>query len=87
MIVTNLRIPKSDWLQMRALAGEAQMSVNEYVSTIINAVSKARQLSVSVKNVPLKPLKHDPIWDWSKIAKKLKIRPMGLSSDDEAIYG
>lgn len=87
IITTNLRIPRSDWLQIRALAGESQMSLNEYLKYIINLVSKAKQFSVSWKKIPLKPVKRDPIWDWPELAKKIKSQPMGLSAEDEIIYG
>lgn len=30
--------------------------------------------------------KHDPIWDWPKLAEG-PVRPMGLSEDDKIIYG
>lgn len=87
MVTTNLRLPYVDWIQVRALAAEARMSLNEYVNYMINMVSKAGGLAVSSKRIPLKPLKRDPIWEWPDLAVKLKTRPMDLSGDDELIYG
>lgn len=87
IVTTNLRIPRFNWLQVKALAGEAEMSLNEYINYIINLASKARQLSVGFKKIPLKPLKRDSVWEWPDLAKKLKAHPMGLSPDDELIYG
>lgn len=86
-VVTSLRIPKPDWLEMRALAAEAQMSLNEYINYIIEMAGKARQFGVSLKIIPTKPRRRDPIWDLPNAVKKLKIEPMGLSADDEIIYG
>lgn len=87
MVVTNLRIPEDDWIGVRATAAEAQMSLNEYINYVIEMGGKARQLGVSLKRIPTRPKKRDPIWDWPDLAKKLKIKPMGLSADDELIYG
>lgn len=87
MVTTNLRLPYVDWIQVRALAAEEGMSVNEYVNYMINVVSKARGLAVGPERIPLKPVKRDPIWGWPDLAAKLKMRPMGLSADDELIYG
>lgn len=87
MVTTNLRLPYVDWIQVRALAAEARMSLNEYVNYMINVVSKAKGLAVSLERLPVKPVKRDPIWEWPDLAAKLKTRPMGLSADDELIYG
>ncbi len=87
MVVTNLRLPKSDWVLIKTLAAEAQMSLNEYLNYLINIISKARGLGVSLKKVPLKPRKRDSIWDLPHLAKGLKRKPMGLSPEDEIIYG
>lgn len=87
MVTTNLRLPYVDWIQARALAAEARMSLNEYVNYMINMVSKAGGLAVSIERIPLKPLKRDPIWGWPDLAAKLKAKPMGLSAEDELIYG
>lgn len=87
MVTTNLRLPYVDWIQVRALAAEARMSLNEYINYIIDMISKARGLAVRIERVPIKPLKRDPIWGWPESVVKLKTSPMGLSADDELIYG
>lgn len=86
-IVTNLRIDKNLWLQIKQIASEMGMSANEYMNFIIQDLSQKKELSVSLKIKS--PLKREdaPIWQLPEIHKKIKSRPMGLSEDDEIIYG
>jgi len=77
MIVTNLRVPREDWNQLRAIAAERGMSANEYITHVLkNVVTKPKKI---VKR------KRMSIWDLPKLAKNAK--PMGeLSEDDKLIY-
>lgn len=79
MVVTNLRIDKHDWLQLKVSAAEQGMSVNEYVNFMIQDYAKKKQF-------PKKTNKKRSFYDLSKIAK-IKDTPMGISKDDEVIYG
>lgn len=82
MIVTNLRMEESDWLQIRAMAGELGMSVNKYINYLIAKVTTKEELGV------IKDTKKASIWEaLPKIALKSRGRPMGLNKDDEVIYG
>lgn len=80
MVVTNLRMEQPDWLQIKAIAGEMGMSANKYINYLIRKVSTLEVLGV-------KPSKKSAsIWDLPDLAK-IKNKPMGMSKDDEIIYG
>lgn len=79
MVVSNLRIKREDWLQLKVFAAEEGMSINEYVNFMIQDYAKKKQF-------PKKVGKRS-IWDLSRF-EKIPIEPMGeLSEDDKAIYG
>ena len=79
MVVTNLRIPKPDWLQIKAVAGELGMSVNQYVNFLIKSVSVKQELAEEIS----KRREDLPIWQLNKIAIS---KGKGLSKDDQVIY-
>lgn len=86
-IVTNLRVDKNDWLQIKTMAAEMGMSVNEYVNYLIKDFSLRRELFTDKKITKKKARKLAPIWKLGEIAKKVKPSPLGeLSSDDKLIY-
>lgn len=78
-IVTNLRIDEQDWLQVKVMAAELGMSVNEYINYLITDLSIKREL--------IDDFDKAPIWQLSELHKKVKLAPMGLSEEDEIIYG
>lgn len=83
MVVTNLRLPYSDWLQVKTVAAEEGLSINEYIQSIVRTLTNARQLVVSW----VKPKNEKmSIWDLPKLSAG-KDKPMGLSPDDILIYG
>ncbi|MDO8657789.1 MAG: DUF1564 family protein [Candidatus Levybacteria bacterium] len=87
-IVTNLRIDKEDWVQIKILAAEMGISVNEYINYLIKDLSLKRELlsDKSIKSAK-KSKKTASIWKLGEIAKKIKSSPMEeLSSDDKLIY-
>ncbi|MBM3119703.1 hypothetical protein FJZ40_01165 [Candidatus Shapirobacteria bacterium] len=82
-ITTNLRLPYTDWLQIKTLAAEAGMSTNEYLKLLIQGLNNVRTLTSGW----LKPQKGTlTIWDLPKLAKK-KDKPLGVSAEDKLIYG
>lgn len=86
-IVTNLRINKHDWLQLKTVAAELGMSVNEYINYLIIDLSAKRELLPDMKLNQAASRQNAPIWALGDIAKRIKRSPMGkLSSDDIAIY-
>lgn len=79
IVITNLRVDREKWLQIRSQASEMGMSVNKYINYLITDLSMKRELITDYNKAP--------IWQLPEIHKKIKSRPMGLSEDDEIIYG
>lgn len=73
MVITNLRLPRSEWIIVRSLAAEEGVSVNEFIRKMIVRFSTTFQL------------KSPSIWDLPKLASG-KNKPLGLSAEDEEIY-
>ena len=80
MVVTNLRMEQPDWLQIKAMAGEVGMSANKYINQLIRKTAIKEEMGM------IKESKKMTIWDLPKIASK-KNKPMGMSEEDEVIYG
>lgn len=85
-VTTNLRMPKEDWLDLKSMAGESGVSLNEFINDLIRFSAKARIMGASVREQFIKSKKKDPIWDLPNLHKKVKVKPMGLSAEDEVIY-
>lgn len=85
MVVTNLRMEEANYLAVKALAGEAGMSVNEYVNTIVWEYSGKKQLGIKPEKKSGRNIKS--FWDIPKIMEGKPCRGMGASEDDKAIYG
>lgn len=79
IVVTNLRICRTDWLQIKASAGELGMSVNKYVNFLIKSASLKRELAEEAG----KEIGDLPIWNLDKIAVG---KGKGLSREDQSIY-
>lgn len=84
MIVSNIRIPESDWIQVKSAASDMGISVNRYINYAIERFTVVRELSREFNH---KNTKQSSIWDLPEISKKIKMKPMGLSKEDEEIYG
>ena len=89
MVVTNLRIPQENWLQVKATAAAEGKSVNEYINTLI--VDSSRQTFFGFPKVykPIKKSKkRDPYSALLELATKpYTPHPLEASEDDKAIYG
>ena len=76
MVVTNLRVPREEWNQLKAIAAERGMSANEYINFLMrNVISPATSWKY----------KAGGIWDMPKLAKRA-IKRGELSRDDKIIY-
>ena len=84
MIVSNIRIPESDWIQAKSAASDMGISVNRYINYAIERFTVVRELS---KEYSYKKTKRSSIWELPNISRRIKIKPMGLSKEDEEIYG
>lgn len=85
MIISNVRMPEQDWLQIKAAAGEIGMSVNQYIKYAVDKFTVIRALGEGFPEERKK--KQHSIWDLPKAAKNIKAKPMRWSKEDEAIYG
>lgn len=84
MIITNLRMPENMWLQVKSTAAELGISVNEYLNNLIWEVSGRKQLGIKSKK---KRVNEKKFWEIYKLMDKIEYKPMGLSKEDEIIYG
>lgn len=86
-IVTNLRIDENDWLQIKALAAEAGLSVNEYLNFLTqNVISKARfGFPIKIHRGGKKKSIYDLLP--SLLKARDKDETFELSEEDKIIYG
>lgn len=83
-VVTNLRMDYYDWVQIKAMAGEAGMSVNEYIKGIIKSTTTINELAAKPKIKVFSNRVQEPIWRLGDIKAG---EPMSLNKDDQEIYG
>lgn len=82
-VVTNLRIDQDEWLQLKTMAGELGMSVNEYIIQLVKTVSTKIELALDKNESNQESLS---VWNLPNLSK-IKDKPMGLSKEDKLIYG
>ena len=87
MVVTNLRIPKQDWLEAKTMAEELGISANSFVQKSLMFVTSRADIATSLTGNLSLPRKsaRDSFYDLLKLAN-LKNKPLSLSSDDKLIY-
>lgn len=83
MVISNIRMPEADWLQVKAAAGDLGMSINQYLNFVVEKCTFTRSLSKKPQKIKLK---HASLWDLPMLVKNIKNKPMGLSKEDEEIY-
>lgn len=83
IIVSNLRTPEDDWLQVKIRAAELNMSVNEYLNWLVQKDIVRAQLEPKEKRKKKKSI-YALLFELAN--KKYKRKPMGASEDDKAIY-
>ena len=84
MVISNIRMPETDWLQIKAAAADLGMSINQYLNFVVEKCALARSLAKKPQEIKLK---HDVVWDLPILARNIKNKPMGLSKEDQEIYG
>ncbi|MDO8610038.1 MAG: hypothetical protein Q7R95_05790 [bacterium] len=82
MVVTNLRMERHEWLQIKAMAGEAGLSVNEYIKTMLRKIEARKNLGLDTHEKAMIRF----IRGIERISK-MKNKPMGASEEDKIIYG
>lgn len=85
-IVTNLRIDEADWLRIKSMAAGLSMSANQYIIELIESTSMKQELGLDQADFKGEKNKRYSIWNLPNLAS-IKDKPMGLSKEDEAIYG
>lgn len=85
-IVTNLRIDEADWLRIKSMAAGLGMSANQYIIELIESVSVKQELGLDLTDFEGEENKRYSIWNLPNLAN-IKDKPMGLSKEDEIIYG
>lgn len=83
MVISNIRMPETDWLQVKAAAGDLGMSVNQYLNFVVERCTLTRSLAKKPQEIKLK---HVSLWDLPMLVKNIKNKSMGLSKEDEEIY-
>lgn len=83
MIVTNIRMPQADYLQVKTAAAELGMSVNAYINKSMKTVTKQRAFrpDSSGQTQP-----KESLYETLKRIASIPNKPMGLSKEDEEIY-
>lgn len=82
MVVSNIRFPQDEWLQLKSAAIYAGMSVNEYLIYLTRLDSIK---SITGKKIDIEKTGYDAMGAFLK--RKVEYKPSKMSSDDEAIYG
>ena len=85
IVVSNIRIPKDEWINLKSAASSHDMSVNEYIrymSRVMNIKTITAAKKVKPSKDPYQALK-----DLVDFASTVKREPMGINEDDKIIYG
>lgn len=83
-IVTNLRIDANDWLRIKAIAAEFNMSTNEYINWVLDLSTSKAQLGWPKK---AKESIYDLLSKLHEKKPKSTHKHFELSEDDKIIYG
>jgi len=87
IVVSNIRIPQSLWLQVKTAAASHSMSINEYITYLIDD-STRRTFFGYKEPITLKKTKktrlYKPFLDLFE--KSYGKKPMGASEEDKIIY-
>lgn len=87
IIVSNIRVPEVNWLQIRTRAAELGLSVNEYLNQVINIVTTRDLLGVKPQKGKNKiDKKRNEFSQKMAAIAKLPNHPMGANEDDKIIY-
>ncbi|KKR88001.1 MAG: hypothetical protein UU32_C0002G0026 [Candidatus Woesebacteria bacterium GW2011_GWB1_41_10] len=86
MIVSNVRFPEDEWLQLKAVASTYDMSANEYLRRAVR-IQTARNITATKKTKPKKD-PYQAMEDFIFFASKnrAKREATGASEEDKIIY-
>lgn len=87
IVVSNVRFPVDEWMQLKFAASSMNMSNNEYLRHVVRADSiKSITGSKKVKLTP-RAKAYAALEKFIKFAATHKGKPMGANEDDKIIYG
>lgn len=84
IVVSNIRFPKDDWLQLKSVANSRGMSVNEYLIYLTNMDSINMITGNASESTEKKG--YEALEDLKGLVSKYKGKPMGASEEDKIIY-
>jgi len=82
IVVSNIRFPEDEWLQLRAAASSMGMSVNEYMRYLFR--TETIKSITGIKKTSSKARGYEALEAF--INRRYKRKPMGASEDDKIIY-
>ena len=90
IVTTNLRIPDYNWLELKALAANQGISVNEYLNRLIDECAVKYAVAPDIVRVGKKKQRRPKnIWEALLQLSKMKSKDKSLgplSDEDKAIY-
>lgn len=86
MVVSNIRMPQSEYRQLKSLAASAGVSINEYIRTTIKSTAMKKIMAVDQK---LKTDRIDGFYkDMLELANSVpNIKVHDVTDEDAVIYG
>lgn len=85
IVVSNIRFPEDEWIQLKSAAFSMGMSVNKYMRYLFYA-DTVRSIT-GVKKNKARPRGYEALEELIALASKSKCKPMGASEEDKIIYG
>jgi len=84
IVVSNVRFPKDEWLQVKSAADAHDMSINEYFRYLSNMDSV--NMITGVKNKKKDKTGYEAFDEFIKTVKNHKGKGMKASEEDKIIY-
>lgn len=82
-VVSNIRFPEDEWIQLKSAAYSMGISVNEYIRFLFH--TESIKSMTGVKTSKFKKSGYEAMGAF--INRQRKGKPMGASEDDKIIYG
>ncbi len=88
MVVSNIRMPEDEWIQVKLMATEKRISMNEYIRQALEKVGRWEMLGFSSRDKTKSEQKAKlSLSDLGRIGRSAKNRKnLELSNDDKIIY-
>lgn len=83
IVVSNVRFPEDEWLQLRAAAFSMGVSANEYIRYLFRTESVKSMTGIKESRSEKSGYEAMGVF----INRRRKGKPMGASEDDKIIYG